>query len=295
MSGVQLPPNSNGAIVDTRTTSAGKERQLVGVVEPPRPAPTRASGGQVIFSTNFRSIHTGFWNDGVGTSDTDFDILDLAGNPTMRLDNGGNVNGAPANPNRTAITTGVVTKRRVHDGYAHKFGMEFWFRYTSLNLTSNALLSASIYNRNGAQAHHARVWLDPAGNNVPMVARILDGVATIAANPGQTTNGSAPAVYTAAVTSLQQNGAGTHTYDPPTGRLDRAGGWHSCKLVVDFANLKYVSIQLDGQPATDLSPYLLDITDTTGFAGLHLSFEFSASTSTRRFVHIGNPIVTLED
>lgn len=290
MSGVQLPPNSTGSIVDTRTVS-GRERQVISVGEPVRAAPTRATAGRILYVEDFCGIQPGLWNDGVGWAGTDFDIM-LNGRPSLRLDTGGNSNGGPANPNRTAVTSGVVVKRRIHDGYRHRFGMEFWFRFTSLNLTSNALLSASIYNRNGTQAHHGRVWLDPAGNNTPMHARILDGAAT---NTLSGTNGAGTAVYADVSTSVSQNGAGTHTYDVPSGRLDRAGGWHWCKLVVDFTTLKYVSVQLDGETAVDLSTYNLDVTDTTGFAGMHHSFEFSASTATRRFVNIANIIGTNED
>jgi len=287
---VQLPPNSTGAVIETRTVSS-KERQVFALGEPPRPAPTRASGGQLLYVEDFCAVQPGLWNDGVGWCGIDTDII-FNGKPTLRLDTGGNSNGGPANPNRTAITSGVVTKRRIHDGYRHKFGMEFWFRFTSLNLTTNTMFSASIYNRNGTQAHHGRVWLDPNGNNVPMHARILDGAATFALSG---TNGASAAVYTDVVTSVNQNGAGTHTYDVPSGRLDRAGGWHWCKLVVDFVAAKYVSIQLDGETAVDLSAYNLDVTDTTGFAGMHHSFEFSASTSTRRYVNIANIIGTVED
>ena len=287
---VQLPPNGAGAVIETRTV-AGRERQMVAVAEPLRPAPTRTSGGQILYVEDFRAVQIGLWNDGVGWAGSDTDIM-FGGKPTMRLDTGGNSNGGPANPNRTAITSGVVVKRRVHDGYRHRFGMEFWFRFTSLNLTSNALLSASIYNRNGTQAHHGRVWLDPNGNNVPMHARILDGAAS---NALSGTNGAGTAVYADVLTSVLQNGGGTHTYDVPSGRLDRAGGWHWCKLVVDFVTLKYVSVQLDGEAAVDLSAYTLDATDTTGFAGMHYSFEFSASTGTRRWVNIANVIGTMED
>jgi hypothetical protein len=287
---VQVPPNSTGAVIETRTVS-GRERQMVALAEPARPAPTRTGLGQLLYVEDFRGVQPGLWNDGVGWAASDTDIM-LNGKPTLRVDTGGNSNGGPANPGRTAITSGVVVKRRIHDGYRHRFGMEFWFRMTSLNLTSNTLFSASIYNRNGTQAHHGRVWLDPNGNNVPMVARVLDGAAT---NALSGTVGSAAAVYTAAVTSVSQNGAGTHTYDIPSGRLDRAGGWHWCKLVVDFVTLRYVSVQIDGEAATDLSAYSLDVTDTVGFAGMHHSFEFSASTATRRFVNIASIIGTVED
>jgi len=54
-------------------------------------------------------------------------------------------------------------------------------------------------------------------------------------------------------------------------------------------------VQLDGEAAVDLSAYTLDATDTTGFAGMHYSFEFSASTGTRRWVNIANVIGTMED
>jgi hypothetical protein len=289
---VQLPPNSTGSVVDTRSV-LGKERQRVVVAEPLRPAPTRIGTGQILYVEDFRAIQPGLWNDGVGWADTDPDIL-FNGRPSLRLDTGGNSNGAPANPGRTANTSGVVMKRRVHDGYRHPFGVEFWWRFTSLNLTSNALFSMSIYNRNGTQAHHGRVWLDPNGNNVPMHARILDGTASAAANPGVPTTGP-NAVYADVVTSVNQNGAGTHTWDVASGRLDRAGGWHWCKMVVDFTTLKYVSLQVDGEALTDLSTYNLDITDTTGFAGMHHSFEFSASTATRRYLNVANMIGTVED
>lgn len=41
---VQLPPNSTGSVIETRTV-AGRERQLVALAEPPRPAPTRTGAG----------------------------------------------------------------------------------------------------------------------------------------------------------------------------------------------------------------------------------------------------------
>jgi len=78
--------------------------------------PTRTSGGQILYVEDFRAVQIGLWNDGVGWAGSDTDIM-FGGKPTMRLDTGGNSNGGPANPNRTAITSGVVVKRRVHDGY----------------------------------------------------------------------------------------------------------------------------------------------------------------------------------
>lgn len=253
-------------------------------------ARSRYGTGRVLFVEDFRSPAVSFWNDGVGSSTRDCDIT-FSGLPTLRLDAQGNTNGGAANPGRTAITTGVVAKRRLHDGFSSRFGIEGWFRMTSLNLTSNTLLSMSLYNRDGTSAYHGRVWLDPNGNNQPMVARILDGAATNALS-GTTASGTA--VYTAVSTSLLQNGGGTHNFDPPTGRLDRAGGWHYIKMVLDMANKKYVSLQIDGQAPVDLSGYQMDKTDSTGFAGMHFSFEFSASTSTSRFVNVAQIMGTAE-
>lgn len=262
---------------------------MITLGEPLRPAPTRGRSGRILLVENFTGVRPGIWNDGVGILMPDCDIT-FGGLPSLRLDTNSQSTGPITNPGRTAATTGVIAKRRIHDGYRGIIGVEGWFRFTSLNNTSNAKLSMSIYNRDGTNAHHFRVWLDPNGNNQPMKGRILDGAATGLASG---TNGSGAATYFDAITSVSQNGAGSHTYDPPTGRLDLAGGWHYVKMVVDFATLKYVSLQLDAETA-DISGYSADITATTGFAGMHLSWEYSGQTTTPRFVNIANMVVTAE-
>jgi hypothetical protein len=251
----------------------------------------RPSSGRVMFIEDFRPPNPGVWNDGVGSASRDTDIM-FSGMPSLRLDPQGQASGGITNPARTAITSGVVVKRRIHDSFSGLFGLEFWFRMTSKNLTSSAFFSASIYNRDGTNAYHSRVWFDPNGNNQPMVARILDGAATAAVSG---TTGTGAATYTAVVTSTLQNGAGSHTYDPTTGSLDKAGGWHWAKLVTDMNAKKYVSLAFDSQPPVDLSAYTMDMTATTAFAGMHFSFEFAASTSTRpRYVNVAQMIGTDE-
>lgn len=189
-------------------------------------------------------------------------------------------------PGRTAATGGVVAKRRIHDGFRSRLGLEMWFRLTSGNLTSNTYLSMSIYNRDGTNSHHSRVWLDPNGNNQPLKAHILDGAASATAGK---------AVYRTVSTSVLQNGGGTHTYDLLSGRMDRVGGWHWVKMVVDMATGKYVSLRLDGENEVDLSGYDLDVQASAGFAGQHFSVELSASTTTRpRYVNIANFVATAE-
>lgn len=288
---VRLPPNSTGQTLDTRL-EASRERQVVSVGDPPRSQPTRSPhSGRVLYVEDFRSPAVGIWNDGVGSASRDTDIM-FGGLPTLRLDPQGQST-PNTNPARTAATAGVVVKRRIHDGFRERYGVECWFRFTSTNLTSNTYFSMSIYNRNGTQAVHSRVWLDPNGNNQPLVARILDGAATAAVS-GTTATGAA--TYTAVLTSVLQNGAGSHTFYPASGRVDRAGGWHYVKMVTDFATQKYVSLQVDGEDIVDLSGYSMDVTDSTGFAGMHHSFELSASTTTRpRWVNVAHVVGTVED
>lgn len=255
---------------------------------------TGDNAGKILFVEDFRIPgSSGMWNDGVGSASRTTEIT-FSGQPSLRLDPQGQSSGN-ANPGRTANTSGVVAKRRIHDGFRGRFGLQMWFRFTSKNLTSNVRFSMSVYNRDGAQGHHARVWLDPAGNNVPMTASILDGAATAAANGATPTIPSGAAVYTLASTSVLQNGGGSHTYDPVTGSMDKVGGWHYVKMVVDMATKKYVSLRLDGEAQVDLSGYSLDTTDSAGFAGQHFSVEMFATTSTRpRTIHVAQVIATRE-
>lgn len=266
----------------------GITRSAGGTAGPPeRLGIARADTGRILYVEDFAAVQPGLWNDGKGSASRDCDVM-FNGRPTLRLDNQGQINAGATNPGRTAATNGVVTKRRIHDGFRHRFGIEFWFRMTSTNLTAGtAFFSASIYNRDGTNAYHSRVYFNPNGNNQPMLAQVLDGAATAAA--------SGTPVYTTVATSTLQNGAGSHTYVPTTGALDRAGGWHWAKLVADFQTKKYVSLQFDGETVVDLSGYDMDVTATTGFAGMHHSFEFSATTSTRpRYVNIADLVGTVE-
>jgi len=227
-------------------------------------------------------------------------VATVSGNGTISFsDLGVNSTGAAmpaattlANPGRTAVTTGVVVKRRIHDNFGDAFGLESWFRLTSSNNTTNTFPTMSIYNRDGVQAYHGRLWLRPQGNNLPLDILILDGAATAAANAAGA--GGSAAVWQKVGTSVLQNSSGTHLYEPFSGRMDRAGGWHWAKLIVDFSTLKYVSCQVDGGPIINLSGYSLDITTTAGFAGMHLSWEYFGSTSTPRYMHTARWVITKE-
>lgn len=305
--GIVLP---NGDIVETRPgTVSPEKRQLLGVAEPLRPAPDRSASGQVVWFTNFEEILPPLWNDALGLMELDDDIR-CFNLPSLRLDTGGQSAGATTNPGRTANTSGVIGKTRIHDNFAGRWGLAMWFRFSGLNNTSNSKLSLSIYNRTGIDsnggdpltgslAHHFRVWLDPDGNNNSMHARILDGDASATANGGTPTNPTGTAVYADVLASTNQNGAGTHTYDVATGRLDRVGGWHYIKMVVDFNTGEYRWLQLDSKfidltTANAGGAYHKDVTDSGGFAGMHMSVEYHGNTTTPRFVNIAAMRATLE-
>lgn len=256
---------------------------------------------RVLFREDFRAHPLGMWNDGVGDAYRDCDIM-FNGRPSVRLDTQGQVNGGATNPGRTAATSGVVFKRRIHDSFSGLFAIECWFRFTSTNNngTTTPFFSLSVYNRTGTDtaadgsvdtslAWHSRLWLFQNGNNLDLTGLVLDGAATNTANGGGTTGrGGTVAVYTKVTTSYLQNGAGSHNWDPSasSGRLDRAGGWHYAYLASNMATKKYVACRIDSQPFIDLSGYDLDCTTSSGFAGMHFSAEYSANTSTRRFMNI---------
>jgi hypothetical protein len=160
----------------------------------------------------------------------------------------------------------------------------------------------SVYNRTGTDttndptgnntAWHSRLFLNQSGNNVDLQAYILDGTATNIQNGGSGSGGAglngSLATYTQVDIAHLQGAAGSHTFDPTVanGRLDRAGGWHYAYLATDLNAKKYVSCKIDGNPPVDLSAYNMDATTTSGFGGMHFSFEYSRNTSTRSFMNI---------
>ena len=94
--GVQLPPNSTGTILDTRTYPQG-DRQVIAVGEPVPEPPSRASTGRVLFEENFADGMLGIFNDGCGSASVDHNVR-FNGRPSVRLD--------PQNNSSTASATG---------------------------------------------------------------------------------------------------------------------------------------------------------------------------------------------
>lgn len=101
---VQLPPNSTGTVVDTRSYPQG-DRQVVAVGEPVPAAPSRGSSGRVLFEEHFSSGILGVFNDGCGSASVDHNIR-LNGRPTIRLDPQGNSSTASATGGNQQLTLG---------------------------------------------------------------------------------------------------------------------------------------------------------------------------------------------
>lgn len=247
---------------------------------PPLPAISRDIGGRrLLFLEDCRHPVLGMWNDGAGSAHRDCEIP-FAGLPSIRLNPQGSTTGN-SEPGTSPLTTGVVMKRRIHDDYSGKFGVECWFRWTSANNTSNILTSMSLYNRTRADGGHfymSRLWFDPGGNNSEPWVKVL----------------KADASYELIATVTNQDGTGSHLYDPTTGQIDKAGGWHYAKLVTDLENKEYVRCQFDDK-IVDLTGVPIYIGNSAGFAGMHFSFEYSQRTSTRRFMNIAQFCGTVED
>ena len=202
-------------------------------------------------------------------------------------------------PGRTAATSGVVFKRRLLNGFNGKFGFDGYFRLTSTNLTSSVYPVMALYNRDGTSAWHTRLWLNPMGNNQPMQIWALDGAATAISNStgGNQLTGSG-AVWRSVATSTNQNGGGSHTFNPVTGAFDYAGGWHYVKIISDFQNRSYVGAFIDGTfvdlSPTSATPLVMDQTTSAGAAMMHFSLEMMATTSTARNMHWNQPRGTIE-
>ncbi len=243
-----------------------------------RKIPSRTAGyGRLLFVEDFRHPQNGMHNDGVGSAHRDNEIT-FNGLPSVRLDPQGNIqtgtNPGLTGPNQTA----VVFKRRISDtNYTTNpggiFGLEFWIRFTSNGwiVNGNSLFSCSIYNRDGATGHFARIWTNTAGSTLSL--QKLTGGAWVQFN----------------TIPISDN---LHPYQLDSGSTDVAGQWHYAKLVVDMVNNKYVSFQFDQQTNSFTDPIIL--TPDTGPQALHFSFEVGSLSAVRRYLNIAHVVGTVE-
>lgn len=226
------------------------------------------------------------YNDGAGIAFRDTDIM-FNGKHTLRLCPQQNTT-AQTTPTATANNQGVVCKFRRQNlvgtsgSTTSVFGWEVWIRPTSNNnFTSNALISASIYDRDGVNVWPARVWIDLSVT--PASLKVLTSTGT----------------YTQVGTYNIADGG---TFQPENGLFDRAGQWMYVKLVADMYNKVYRSLQFN-ETFFDLtntailsSNALFPTADTGARSMMHFSVEYAqtASGATERFINIAQPVATFE-
>jgi hypothetical protein len=234
------------------------------------------------------------FNDGSGSATRDNSITFTNGNPTLRIDPQGSINGS-GSPSTGPVTTGVIVKRRISNLIKGTYAWEGWIRWTSQNNTSNVYTTVSNYNRSGTNAYYSRIWLDTTTG------------ATGAGNPDGTGLPYINLLYLNSSGVWTQFGTynqrvADHQWDPINnpGKGDSAGMWHYFRLVTDFSGQKYVSLQFNDvlwNASTFSAPINGGATQQailggqtfysasdTGARVMHFSIEFSASTSSRRFI-----------
>ena len=241
----------------------------------------------ILGNVDVSAIIPDMYNDGSGVAFRDTDIM-FNGKHTLRL-SPLQTTTANTTPGATANTQGVVCKFRrqniVGTGGGvptSVFGWEFWLRPTSNNnFTSTAIISASIYNRDGTNVWPARVWINLS--TVPATLQVLNSTGT----------------YTQVGTYNIADGG---TYQPENGLFDRAGQWAYVKLVADMYNKAYRSLQFN-ETFFDLTNTsvlsnngLFPTADSNTRTMLHFSVEYAqtSSLSTERFINIAQPVATFE-
>lgn len=219
--------------------------------------------GQVVFSEPQDQSVLGAWNDGIGSASIDWKVP-FNGQPGIKLDPQGQV-ASGTNPGTSPITTGVVWKRRFQFALAGIYSAECWIRWSSENNGTNTFSVLDHYNRDGTNAWLGRLWLDNTLN--PLSLKIVDSTLS----------------YIQIATC--QIFPATHMYDLNGGRYDKGGQWSFARLIVDFAQRKYVGIQFN-DVYYDLSAYSLVQLASTGAQAMHFGFSYAQKTSTRRYMHV---------
>jgi hypothetical protein len=198
------------------------------------------------------------------------------------------------NPNATgsAITNGVVFKRRLDDAFSGRFGHSFWYRPTSKSSASSftSVFTGSLYNRDGQNFWASRCMIQVA----------------VGMNPGTWNNDNQLLWYVTSTSTAgflwvpfafsRFTGYSQHSWDPVGGSWDLAGGWNQMKIVADFVSLQYVSIQVNDIVYTSMAgvPLYQGIGDT-GAKMMHFSVELAqAQSNTRRFWNVANFAGTAE-
>jgi len=190
-------------------------------------------------------------------------------------------------------TSGTVTKRRIDDEYTGRFGNAMWFRPTSKSSASanTALISVSLYNRDGTNQNAARmmfqlaIGMNPASNwnNDNTLLWYLDNAAPI---------GGAQRYVPFAFTT--KNAMSQHSWDPVGGSWDDAGVWRYVKVRADFSVTQYIDITVDGTVYSSMAGRSMVSISSTGAKSMHFSMEYAQTSGTRRFINLGKVVGTAE-
>ena len=208
----------------------------------------------------------------------------------------------------SANTQGVVFKRRIMDNEISKFGAEYPMRYTNTRAAGSSVSgtqaginqfawSLSIYNRDGGLFHAARMMLQP---NVTMLnGSAVNGQSSDNAILWVVTGGATNAPVMQPLAIITKTSFNQHGWDPYSAlSWDRAGGWHTAKIVADFGNQLITSVQFDDMyfPLQITMPSI----SVKGSAKMvHFQTEFCQSkitgaTDNRGWVNVGPLTGTLE-
>jgi hypothetical protein len=231
----------------------------------------------LLFIENASNPSLGMWNDGtvvannVGSGSVSRDNeVPFGGIPSYRLDCQAATT-SNSDPGTTAATSGIVFKRRLQYVVRGIYSVECWFRLTSNNVTgTNTFFSMSIYNRDGTNAHHGRIWLDTATGGAYALKYL-----------------NSSGVWTSAAT-LNINAA-NHLYDLVNSNVDKAGMWSYWKLRYDFNADKYVDALFNDQ-YIDLSGQGGYVSASNGAQAMHFSVEWAQKTATRRYMNVAQMI-----
>lgn len=292
---------SNGTLVGTTTQSSSPSIKASGYIvlnsTTGGTGPTADNNSYVLsYSSAAITGSTGAWT----VTFSGVNLVNLPGTPAASVTTANlttatmTVNNPNPNCTGSPVTSGVVFKRRIDDQFSGRFGNSFWFRPTgkSASTSFTSVFTGSIYNRDGANLWAARcliqtsVGMSPSGgvwNNDNQLLWFVTG----------TSSAGFLLVPFAFITKAAFN---QHSFDPVSGSWDRAGGWHYMKIVADFAQRQYVSIQFNETVYTSMAgqPLYQGIGDT-GAKMMHFSIELAqAQSATRRFWNVAKVAGTQE-
>jgi hypothetical protein len=208
----------------------------------------------------------------------------------------------------SANTQGVVYKRRLMDAEASKVGIESPMRYTNTRAAGSSVSGnqsgvspfswcLSLYNRDGARFHAARVMIQP--NVIMQNGTATNGASSDNAILWLVTGGTTATPILTPLAFLTKTSFNQHGWDPYSQLTwDRAGGWDTLKVIADFGNQIINSVQFN-EMVFPVNVTLPSIAVLGSAKMLHFQTEFVQAavpslTNNRAYVNVGALTGTLE-